>query len=271
MIGAVVPTGPRRPSSLGYGAGYPWRSLVFIQRHRLWGLVAVPALVNVVIVAVLVAVSYRIASPLLGVSDRFISSIVGDATHWFAWVMQAVRWLVWLLVIGSLLLVCSLVLGLLGPLLASPFLDRLSEKVEIVVRGVEPPPSNLASILSGIGLALSDLVVSLFVWGVGSLLLLLLHLVPVVGSLIHGVLGAAFTALVLAQEFLGLTPARHQIGYWDRWRRLRGYRATALGFGLMTLVLPLIPGLNLILLPLATVGGTLLYLDIVGCDVKDKT
>ena len=65
------------------------------------------------------------------------------------------------------------------------------------------------------------------------------------------------------QEFVGLPLARQLVGYRRRWGVVWDNRWLAAGFGSAVAVLFIVPGLNLVLLPLAAVGGTLLY-----CDLK---
>ncbi|MEM6733160.1 MAG: EI24 domain-containing protein, partial [Myxococcota bacterium] len=73
----------------------------------------------------------------------------------------------------------------------------------------------------------------------------------------------AFSALLLSVEFVGLSLTRRFVNYRGRWRIIWDNKGLSLGFGSASMLLLLVPGLNLILLPLAAVGGTLAYCDLV--------
>ena len=86
--------------------------------------------------------------------------------------------------------------------------------------------------------------------------------IPGPGTAIAAAGSFAFTALLLAQEFVTLPMTRKFISYRPRWRGIWNNKWPSFGFGMAAMALMLIPGINLVLLPLAAVGGTLLYCDL---------
>ena len=71
-----------------------------------------------------------------------------------------------------------------------------------------------------------------------------------------------FSALLLAHEFMGLPLTRQLVSYRERWSHVWRHKWLAVGMGTSTMLLLAIPGINLVLLPLASVGGTLMYCDL---------
>jgi CysZ protein len=118
--------------------------------------------------------------------------------------------------------------------------------------------------VQGVALAVRDLV-----WGL-VYLTVVNGLIFVVSAGTFGLAAApasivsfCFSAWLLAHEFVGLALSRQLVGYRRRWRIVWANKWTTLGFGVACMGLLFVPGLNLVLLPLAAVGGTLLY-----CDLK---
>jgi len=253
---------PQNPiAQLWRGAGYVFEALGFIRRARLWGLAAAGIAVNVVLLAVLVGGSLAVTLPILAQAQAWLLNLTttGGILHGFFVLLGTI------LTVALVVLVVAanaLVLALFGQTLAGPFLDLLSERVEELERGFAPYPFAVGRLLSGIVISLKDLV--------ASLLLLLLVNLPItligltgVGSLPAAIASFCFSAWLLAHQFVGLSLIRHQASYSVRWRVVRKSKLLSLGFGAATMALVVVPGLNVLLLPLAAVGGTLLYCDLV--------
>jgi CysZ protein len=84
----------------------------------------------------------------------------------------------------------------------------------------------------------------------------LLNLVPVVGSAAASAVGTVVSTFFLTLEYADFAMARRGYGLTDRLRLLRRHLPTTLGFGLGTALLLYVPVLNLLGMPVAVVGGT---------------
>ena len=93
-------------------------------------------------------------------------------------------------------------------------------------------------------------------------MIFLLNLVPVIGQILYVVLSFTLTILWLGMSFLDYTFARHAYKFGLKVRFVRQNVFAVFGFGLAVFVGVLIPVLNLVFLPVAVVGGTLLYLEL---------
>lgn len=152
-------------------------------------------------------------------------------------------------VIGLAVLVFSFVF--VGKALAAPFLDVLSERTELTLRG---SPTNEAF---QPGRWLNDILRSLS----HSILILIvlitafpLSFIPVVGS--ASWLGLGW--LLLVYDFTSFALDRRRLTFRQKCRHLLSDRAESLGFGAALFVLLAIPVVNLVSLSVAAVSGTLL-------------
>jgi CysZ protein len=145
------------------------------------------------------------------------------------------------------------------PLLLAPLQDPLSEATEAECGGADAPPFTLAGFLRGLTTGLAHTLARLAFLLLGMAVLLPLHLVPGVGSVAFTVLASLWTMIWMAGEHLAAPMTRHLYPFSEVRRMLRERRALTLGFGAGVYVLLWIPILNTFFLPVAVVGGTLLY------------
>jgi CysZ protein len=242
------------------GLAYPLEGLGFIRRNRLWGLTTMAIGVNVVLLAGLIGFSLYVTIPWLEHVDQVFAGIAGESGFLHG-IMSAIGWVIWILALGLAVAASGLFLLLIGQTVASPFLDLLSERVEVLVLGIKPTPFGIKRLIEGVVVALGDLV-----WGVCYLALIHIPILIIgatgIGAIPAAIASFCFSAWLLAHEFIGLALSRQLVGYRARWRVVWRNKGLGLGFGTACMGLMLVPGLNLVLLPLAAVGGTLLYCDL---------
>ncbi|MEL6544213.1 MAG: EI24 domain-containing protein, partial [Myxococcota bacterium] len=254
------PTG--RVGGFVRGLSYPLEGFAFIREHRLWGLAAVSIAVNVVLFAVVLGLAVTVAIPYVQELNAYLGTWSSEGTlSALVWLVAIVSYVIWALLFVLILGVSSVFVLLVGQAVASPFLDMLSEKVENIVIGTPEQPFTASIVIRSVLLALGDLFWGLVFLAAIQLPIFVLSLTGV-GALPASVMSFAFSALLLAVEFVGLALTRRFLSYRERWRVIWDNKWLSLGFGSSAMLLLLIPGLNLILLPLAAVGGTLAYCDL---------
>lgn len=246
---------PRTGASAGRfvrGLVMPLRAIAFLSRHpRLWPLVVVPALINLV---------------LFVVAAGLVVTYAGDVLAWL-WPRPGVEGVLdWGLValwyaFGAILVVAGFLAAyvlvlLLGGVLASPFTDALSERTEALLTGAQPAAEGswLAGALQAVGHTAK--VTALYLLLLAPILLL--HLVPAVGNLAATVLGAALGAFFIALEFSDAAFSRRGLSLGAKTRLLRAHLASTMGVGLGASALLWIPLVNVFCIPLAVVSGTVL-------------
>jgi CysZ protein len=144
----------------------------------------------------------------------------------------------------------------IAQIIGQPFYERISDRIEHRL-GVPPagadapwwqtfPRASLESALL-LGLTLAT-TVPLFVLG----------LVPVLGQTVVPVLQAVVAGFLLAVELLAIPLERRGLHLAGRLRFVWRHRAQTLGFGITAFLLFLVPLMNVLAMPGAVVGATLL-------------
>jgi CysZ protein len=166
------------------------------------------------------------------------------------------------------LIVCGAAAWLLGavtlPLLAlAPLEDTLVEATESAVGAPPAPPSGIAGAARQAISAVGRTAIRVMLLLAGQALLLVLQLLVPAGAPIWAGTGLVWTALFACAEYLD-PPLSRRGGSFAEVRQVVARRPTlALGFGLAVTILLWVPLLNLFLLPLAVVAGTLLHRSLV--------
>ncbi len=244
------------------GATYPLAGLGYIRRHGLWPLTFAAIGINLLLLGVLITVTIVLVVPWLDQLDGTFAEIAGQS-GFLQGVFSVLGWLIWVAAIAVVLVANGLFLLLIGQAVASPFLDMLSEKIEGLELGIEVHPFSAKRVVEAVALAIADLVWGVVFLAIVHIPIFIVSLVPGIGTIPAAMASFCFSALLLAHEFVGLPMTRHLVSYRARWRHVWRNKWLGLGFGSVCMLLLLVPGLNLILLPLAAAGGTLLY-----CDMK---
>lgn len=225
---------------LGRAGGLIFRS------PRLLGMSALCALVTLVALGVLFGLLWVYAPQLLG-------GLWALPTVWYgriAWYLVLVLLFVILLVVGANIVV---------PVVLAPLQDPLSEITEELCGDFTSPPFRLGALLRGLVTSVAHTLARVFFLLLGLALLFPLNLVPVAGSILWTVLGTLWTMFWLAGEHLAAPMTRHLYPFAEV-RRVMGQRwLLCLGFGTGVYLLLWVPILNTFFLPVAVVGGTLLY------------
>lgn len=183
----------------------------------------------------------------------------GPVGRWLASATEfALETLAWLVAIPVFLALAYFTFTTVGMVVAAPFHDALSERVEKAMKGsrgsgARGVPAFVGSATRGVGFALRTLLWQL-VWIVITLPFLL---VPGVGFLPMFAVVAWFSGL----GFVDVPLARYDFRLRHRRAFIRRHRAAIFGLGVVMEILFLVPFLGLLLLPLGVIGGTLLFVE----------
>jgi CysZ protein len=222
---------------------------LWVTSPRLMLIGAIPGLVTLVIIVT--------AAVVLALNLENIATFLTPfADQWDEVYRTGVRLLLMAALAGAGLLIFVYSYTAITLLIGQPFFERISERVELTVGGVPPQPAAplLASIARGIGESLRILLLTVAI-GLG---LFVLGFIPLVGTVLAWILGAATGGWFLALELS--TPAFERRGLTLNQRRsaLGAQRSTTLGFGIAVFVLFLVPLGALVTMPAAAAGATLL-------------
>lgn len=143
----------------------------------------------------------------------------------------------------------------------APFYDRLSMAVEHELRP-EQPVMGWREELVAVGWSVFHSLGSGLVWVAAMVLLALVALIPVIGPVVELVGSVAVTSLFVARERLDGPMSRRRFPFARKLRVVRAELPVMFGFGLGAAALLIVPLLNVLALPVAVVGGTLLFLEL---------
>lgn len=229
------------------GLRYHLRGLslvVKVPRLLFWGLLRF-LVVFVLALACASAVFYYHAEILSAVWTR-------PDSVWFVWLWYAVSWLVSLCLAALAAILSYLISQIIFSVIIMDLMSRITER-RVTGRVIET--RSLATARLFLYLVKQEIprtVIPVIL----SLLLLVLGWLTPLGPLV-AVFTSALAAAFLAWDHTDLTPARRLLPFKKRFALFAKRLDFHIGFGLPFLI----PGLNLVLLSFAPVGGTLYYLD----------
>jgi uncharacterized protein involved in cysteine biosynthesis len=181
-----------------------------------------------------------------------------EAGHWAHTALEIlVLLLLW--AVGLVLVV------FLTNVVAAPFNDLLSEEVEHLLIGKKGPDFSLKILVRDsvrtVGLEAVKMVLYLAVMVPLYLLSLLL---PGIGQVIYTIFAFLFTAFYFAIDYVDWPASRRNRGVGYRFGMLRAHFLPMFGFGTGVWLFLFIPLVNLLFMPAAVAGGTMLFLDLEG-------
>ena len=249
------------------GARALWAGLALLRRHReLWVWCALPALVNVAMFAVAVALFLGyVLDPLSTGLRAWLEPAAPDA--WYAWLwvgpLMLLAWSARWFVLLALAAAVYLGFTLIGGVIASPFLDELSRRVEALRAGsvVEIGPAGLRGALLGAGRAIAQEAKRATFFAAVELAILAVGLVPGLQP-VAGLAAIGVAVLFLPLEYTGFALDRRAVSFAMRRRWIWRHRGAMGSFGGLALFSFAVPGLNFVCLPWLVTAGTLLALDV---------
>lgn len=233
-------------NSFFQGAGYALTGLRWLPKAGLRSVVLIPLLIN----ALLFGGGIWWSTGQFEHLDRAVQSWL---PAWLAWL----HWLLWPIFILTVLVVVFYTFSLVANLVAAPFNSILAGRVEQLIDPAGRSSSRDISWRELLLAPLAELGKSLYfiAW---ALLPLLLSFVPVI-NVAAPAIWVVFTAWMLALEYADYPLGNRGLNFRAQRRLLRQKWPLTLGFGGTILLLTLIPGLNLLVMPAAVIGATLMW------------
>lgn len=171
---------------------------------------------------------------------------------WLAWLWYLVSWLFALLLVGLSALVAFLISQLLFSIVIMDYMSRITERK---FAGKEAAPPDMPWIAYFFFLLKQEVPRATIPIIISIVFMLVGWLTPL--SAATTLLAPVLAITFLAWDNTDLVPARRLEPFRSRFRFLRQHLSFHVGFGLGFLV----PGLNILLISFAPIGGTLFYLE----------
>ncbi|MBE9040593.1 EI24 domain-containing protein [Oscillatoriales cyanobacterium LEGE 11467] len=261
----------RAPVGLISGATYPFQALVLMVRNpNLWGYILFPVLANAIAglalyVGLLLPGLKGIDRLTLTLSAR-LYPLLADLPRWLSWLTvldNVLEVLLQIVLILGLLLLTGFVLVQFGTVLGSPWYGQLSEQLEKLRLGEAfvSPPEGLGNALRDIWRAIAFELKKLFLVGGLGAILLLLNLIPALGTVAASFGGIAIAALTFGLDFLDASLERRRVRFREKLATLLTQLPASGSFSLACFFLCAIPVVNFLTIPLCVAGGTLFFCD----------
>lgn len=236
------------------GFAYPFRGLSFIAHNpRLLWYIVIPLTINTLLFAIFV---WFMATHF----QDWLSRLLPDKDTWY-WAI--LFYLVLAVLAIVLMLIIAYAFTVIGNILMGPFNDVLSEKVELLYAGTGcDQPFAVKAFLADVVRSIIMEVSKLFFYLGGLMLLLVLHLIPLVGSMLYSGLIVIYTLYFLGWEYLDYSMERWKYTFRLKARTALTNAGAFIGFGAGAFLMLFIPLVNLMAFPVCAVGATLLYCDL---------
>ena len=230
------------------GFGYFFRGMGLLTRPGLRRFVVIPLLANIAVFALMAGAIYQALS---GLYIEYSSNFIGD-WEFLAWIVTPLIWLFGTLLSGYISIFIVL-------FLTSPFHGLLAERVEEYVTGeaIVNEGSALQMVLA-IPRGFLREIQKIVHYVPMALLVLIITLIPginVVAPLLWILLGAWMMSL----QFVDYPMDNHRLSFGEVRAACSARRSTSIAFGAVVAFVSGLPILNLILIPAAVAGATLLW------------
>lgn len=235
------------------GAGHFISGLPLLIRPgiRLW--VAIPLLLNAIL--------------FIGLSIFALQQLEGWVSYGLGWLpdwewLSFLHSLLWLFLAGLWLFFYSFVYVVLGNLLAAPFNGILSEKVEAHLTGKVPQDTTWQILLEIAARSIGREIQKMLYFApraLGILLLcFILSFIPGINFLVP-VIGFMWGAWWLAIQYIDYPVDNQQRSFDTLKQAIKSNNGLTYGFGSIAFLASTIPVVNILAMPAAVVGGTLLW------------
>lgn len=189
-----------------------------------------------------------------------LHSLVSSPEVWYQYILYYFA-----AVVLALLFAVVLVFGFtaVGNLVASPFNDVLSERTEEIRSGQRnEEPFSMKVLVGDAQMAVGNELRKIGLLILIQVGLLLINLVPVVGTVIYAIGSPIAVIFFLAFEYLDFTLSRKRMKFREKWRLIMDNKSACFGMGTTFFFTTIIPFVNFFVMPLAVIGATLLFVQI---------
>ncbi|HCV40946.1 sulfate transporter CysZ [Pseudomonas vlassakiae] len=173
--------------------------------------------------------------------------------------LSFLSYILWPLFVALLVLMVFFTFTLVANVIAAPFNGFLAEKVEVVVRGQDPFPAfSWGELVAMVPRTFGREMRKLGYFLPRAIGLFILSLIPVV-NVIAAPLWLVFGVWMMAIQYIDYPADNNKMSWQDMLAWLRQKRWQSMGFGGITYLALLIPGVNVLMMPAAVAGATLFW------------
>ncbi|AFH92456.1 TPA: sulfate transporter CysZ [Providencia stuartii] len=224
-----------------------WR---LVTRPGIKRFVILPLLANIILLG---GAFWWLYTKLGGWIDQVMSYI----PSWLQWL----DYLIWPISVISILLIFTYFFSTVANIIAAPFNGWLSEKLESELTGVPAPDGGIVDIAKDVPRMVKREFVRIGYYLPRAIGLLILFFIPGIGQTVAPILWFLFGAWMMSIQYCDYPFDNHRVSFSEMKNALAKDRMNNIQFGGAVSVLMMIPILNLIIMPVAVCGATLMWVD----------
>lgn len=244
---------PRFKNNLASGVFYFKEGLRLVFHRDLRLYLIVPLLVNFVLFLV-----------LTGALVHYFSHIIDGVMGYLPDFLEPLAWIAWIVMGILLLIVYGYSFNMITNIVAAPFYGMLAAETERILTGTAPPEESIPSMVRRT--LLRELCKLWYFFNRGIVVILVMILVgtltaaiPVL-NLLAPLIGATWSAWSMAIQYADYAADNHQLAFKPLRNCLWKKQFSSLGFGGFIALCSVIPVVNIVVIPVAVVGGTIFWL-----------
>ena len=233
------------------GASYLFKGFSLIQQKGIRHFAYIPMIINTLLFSIAIWFGFT-------KFDQWMNNLMPG---WLPeWLLGWIMWIIWPLFAALLTLIVFFSFSIIANLLAAPFNGVLAEAVESKL--LDQPPTALPwkQIVKEAPLMVWNELRKIGYFLLWIIPLFILSWIPVI-NFIAPLLWIILSGWMLAIDYHDYPMANHQLKFPQQRALLRKKRCLALGFGVTTLGVTMIPFINFLVIPAAVAGATALYLE----------
>jgi CysZ protein len=233
------------------GFGYFFYGIKLALTPGLRRFVIMPLLINILLIG---AALYYVLQQM----DGWITDILSYVPDFLSWL----SYLLWPLMIVSILVTSMYYFSTLTNIIASPFNGLLAEKVEQTLTGQSiDVQEGVAGFFKDIPRIFAREWRKLIYTLPKAIGLFILILIPAIGQTAGPILWLIFSAWMCAIQYCDYPFDNHKVPFNDMRFALKAKQGKAYGFGLLVTLFTTIPVLNLVIMPVAVCGATAMWVN----------
>ncbi len=231
------------------GLQYFFEGFSIMMRPGLKRFVFMPILVNILVLG-------SAFTWLFFQVDGWVNYLLGFLPTWLHWL----SYLLWPLILSSILLIFGYFFSTLANIIAAPFNGFLAEKVEEELSGIPAKELPWSDFVKDVPRMINRELVRLGYYLPRAIVLLVISFIPVI-NIISPLLWFLFGAWMMVIQYCDYAFDNHKISFTQMKETLKKDRLNNMPFGALVTLVTVIPIINLFIMPAAVCGGTAMWVD----------
>lgn len=233
------------------GISYLMKGAQLLSHPKLRIFVLIPLLINVFIFA---SAFWFLFSSV----SMWIESYMVGLPEWLSWL----SYLIWPVLIFSILVSFSFVFSTVANLIAAPFNGLLAEKTEMLLIGSAINDDGMLDLVKDLPRIFKRELQKWAYFLPRMLLCALLFFIPAFGQTLAPLIWFVFSGWMMAIQYADFPFDNHKITFTDMKKALAARAGKNLTFGMLISFFTTLPIINFIIMPIAVCGATAFWVDI---------